>query len=186
MWDATPSTGGEWSLAQLVPTSPAPTISTDCPESSTLAIPSSTSLHPTPQQLSNTEFPSCWTYIYMGTRSFPSVPIPGVTNPFFPRPCFHSSAKILTQSPANPHLTSKSHPHTVPSQLAQQILFSSFPNAHQLSPQFCCSVFPMHEPALCQLPTAKLLPRSPQSASQPPTPTTLPSPAHQICRSFFF
>lgn len=53
-----PGTGGEWSLAELVPTSPAPTISIACPESSTSATPNPTSLHLISQQLSNTEFPS--------------------------------------------------------------------------------------------------------------------------------
>lgn len=73
-------------------------------------------------------------------------------DPFFPSPYFYSSSKILTQSPANPHLTSKSRPCIVPRPLAQQILSSSFPNAHQISPRFCCSALPRHKPALCWLP----------------------------------
>lgn len=108
--------------------------------------------------------------IYLHGHQYFSLSAHPRCDPFFPSPCFHFSGKILTQSPANPHLTSKSH-RIIRSQLAQQILFSSFPNAHQISPRFCCSAFPVHKPALCWLP----LPDSSLSLlSQPQSPPHQP------------
>lgn len=52
MWDAIPGPEGKWPTAQLVPASPAPTISMACRESSSPG--TLTSLHSTVQQHSNT------------------------------------------------------------------------------------------------------------------------------------
>lgn len=81
----------------------------------------------------------------MGTRAFPLAPIPDVI-PSFPVPVSTPQAKFWPSLQQT--LTSKSLPHIVPRQLAQQILFSSFPNTHQISLWFCCSAFLMHKPAL--------------------------------------
>lgn len=156
---------------------PLPTISTACPECCSLATPNSTSSLPTPQKVSHTEVHSCMTYICMGTGAFPSVFTPGVT-PSSPVPASTPQVKIYPTFPQI--LTSKSHSHIIPSQFAQQILFSSFPNAQQISPQFCSSVFPVYKPALCWLP----LPDSSLNLlSQPYSPLHQPHFWAQLSRS---
>jgi len=101
MWDAIPGTGEEQSLAQRVPASPAPTISTACPESSTPAAPNSTST-PLHRSSSTPSSPPAGHTSAWAPVLFPQPPAPGVTP---------SSSVPASTPPAFNPVSSKSPSH---------------------------------------------------------------------------
>lgn len=177
MLDVIPVTGGEWSLAQLPPASLTVSIRMTCSDSSNSGTSYPTCLHFTP----STAFPSCWTK-YLCRHQWLSLSHQPRWAPLTPQSpslvlkLLTQRQQILTSSPKGFSYNSLSVCESwLP---ASQMPIRSHPDADvQLSPcmnkVFACSN--------CQ--TTPLISSVNLTVSPP---TTLLSPALQICLSFLF
>lgn len=102
--------------------------------------------------------------------------------PLLPQTLFRV-LRLLTQSPADPHLQKASLYRSLSVCPANPVFqLPRHPSDLTLMPVFS---LPHARARSLLAPPAKLLPSS-QSVSQPPTPTAILSPAHQISLSFLF